>query len=158
MRKRFSHLLVLFFQFQIKLTNRKSVLRATTDKQKSTFSDKLTAETLHTHSSGIECNEELLKMEDTLANLERVLAKLNQISDEFFGAANEQGRLSKTSHMTFNEESANYTNMFNNATVLTSSPPASNRMPLLFMVVGVVVVGAFAAIFYLGHAHASKFE
>ena len=74
---------MLFFQFQIKLSNRNSVLRSA-DKQKSSIGDKLTAETLHSHTDDIEPNEQLVKSEETLSNLNAVLAKLSDMSDEYF--------------------------------------------------------------------------
>lgn len=155
-KKQFSHLLVLFFQLQIKLTNRKSVLR-NNDKQKSTISDKLTAETLHTTMYDMEPSDELVKMEVTVANLEHVLAKLNAISDEFFGSVGENGqRGSKTSNITFNDEGGNYTTMFNNATVLTDHPNKSNRTCIFFVVLGMVIVAGFALVFYFGHKRASQ--
>ena len=155
MKKKFSHLLVLFFQFHIKLTNRKSALR-NSDKQKSTISNKLTAETLHTHTADTDSNEDLEKMELTVTRLEQVLAKLSEISDEFFGGTNDHGqRGSKMSQTTVNEYSANYTNMFNNATILSTFPRPTNRIPIVFIIVGIVVVAGFLLIFYMGHNRSS---
>ena len=127
------------------------------DKQKSTISDKLTAETLHSTMEDIEPSEELVKMEGTITSLDRMIEKLNAMSDEFFGTSNDQAqRGSKTSHITFNEEGGNYTNLFNNATLLTDSAQRSSRMHIFFGFIGVIVVVGFALIFYLAHQRDGK--
>lgn len=151
MKKQFSHLLVLFFQFQIKLTNRKSVLRQS-DKHKSTISDKLTAETLHITIEMMEPSQEFNKMQETLMNLEHVLVKLNEISDMYFNTGSDQNqRGSKTSAITFNEDGSNYTNLFDNATMLTCTADRTYQLHIFFAVMAILVIAGFIAIFIIGH-------
>lgn len=155
-KKQFSHLLVLFFQFQIKLTNRMSVLRKT-DKQKSSISDKLTAETLRNTSEDIEPSEEVNKMDETLERLEGTIARLNAVSEEFLNKPSENGcRTTKGSTSNLNDETADMTNNFDTITFLNTTMDRSTNLQYIFIAIGAAVVLGFTAIFYLGHVHSKK--
>ena len=152
-KKQFSHLLVLFFQFQIKLTNRMSVLRKT-DKQKSSISDKLTAETLRNTLEDIEPSEEVNKMDDTLKRLEETVTRLNEISDEFFNKPTDNFmRTTKGSVSNLQEETENFTNAFDHGTFLNTTMERSANLHIFFFGIGFVVVFGFITIFVLGHLY-----
>ena len=155
-KKQFSHLLVLFFQFQIKLTNRTSVLRKS-DKEKISLSDKLTTGTLRTTFEDIEPSEEVNKMDDTLRQLEDTITRLNDISDEFFNKSNDQpNRTTKTSISNLNDETNNLTNVFDNGTFLNTTMDRSRNLHIFFFIIGFVVILGFIAIFVLGHMHSGN--
>lgn len=154
-KKQFSHLLVLFFQFQIQLSNRRSVL-IKNDKQKSSISDKLTAGTLRSALADSEPSFEVCKMDETLKNLEDVIAKLNEISDDFFKHSNDPGaRNTKATITNLNDDNANFTNVFESANLMNKSMEKSPRMAILFFGLAFIVVVGFVAIFIYGHINKS---
>ena len=147
-KKNFSKLLVKFYQVQINISNRASMVRGKHNyihKKPGAFSDKEIG-------TSKKFKEKVEELEHLLEDIDRTMEVLNAISDDFFQESySDCDNLSKASNNSAMSSRRDLTNFFENVSFFgNGDEEIPDRVYFLFLGIGLFIILLFFVIFLSG--------